>query len=133
MFQPHPVVVEKDIAMHQIKHSSGAVVAAETQASVAAIDTAVLTQVRLCASVIEAASESKMPVATTQKVLESMAAGMTCLVASRLDIVNAVRELALIQRSSSLNTTSFGCPDVVDPTQGSLPTEATPASLNIMA
>ena len=63
--------------MHQIKHSSGAVVAAETQASVAAIDTAVLTQVRLCASVIEAASESKMPVATTQKVLESIAAEMT--------------------------------------------------------
>lgn len=119
--------------MHEIKHTSGAVVAAETQASVTAIDIAVLTQARLCASVIEAASESKVPVATAQKLLESMTAGMSGLVASRLDIVKTVRELTLIQRRSTLNASDFGCPDVVDPTQGSLPVQASPAALDRVA
>lgn len=119
--------------MHQIKHTSGAVVAAETQASVAAIDAAVLTQARLCASVIEAASESNVPVAAAQKLLQSMTAGMSSLVTSRMDVVNTVRELTLIQRKSTLSAADFGCPDVIDPTQGSLPAEAAPRSLDIMA
>lgn len=120
--------------MHQIKHTSGAVVAAEAQASVAAIDAAVLTQARLCASVIEAANESNVPVAVAQKLLQSMTAGMSGLVASRMDIVNTVRELTLIQKKSSLKTTSFGCPDVVDPSQASLDAEPAPGpSLDVMA
>lgn len=120
--------------MHEIKHSSGAVVAAETQASVAAIDTAVLTQARLCVSVIEAANDTNAPVVTVQKLLQSMTAGMSGLVASRMDMVNTVRELTLIQRRSTLDASDFGCPDVVDPTQGSLKAEPAPrASLDVMA
>jgi hypothetical protein len=97
--------------MHTIKQSSGAVIASDTQASVSALDNAVLAQARLCASIIETAGESKLPVAATQKLLQTMTSGISGLVASRSDIVTAVREINLLQSKSNLKTTSFGCPE----------------------
>lgn len=97
--------------MHKIKESTGAVVAQDTAASISALDAAFVMQARLCATVIEAASESKLPVAATQKLLDSITAGMRGLVASREEVVTAVREINLIQAKSSLRVTSYGCPD----------------------
>lgn len=97
--------------MHKIKESTGAVVAQDTAASISALDAAFVMQARLCATVIEAASESKLPVAATQKLLDSITAGMRGLVASREEVVATVREINLIQSKSSLRVTSYGCPD----------------------
>lgn len=96
--------------MHKIKESTGAVVAQDIAASVSALDAAFVMQARLCATVIEAASESKLPVGATQKLLDSITAGMRGLVASREEVVTAVREINLIQAKSSLRVTSYGCP-----------------------
>ncbi len=97
--------------MFKIKDSTGSVVAGDTQASISALDTAVLTQARLCASVVEAATESKLPARATQKLLQSMTNGMSTLVDSRSEIVAAVREINLIRHKSNLKAAEFGCPD----------------------
>lgn len=101
--------------MHKIKESTGAVVAQDIAASVSALDAAFVMQARLCATVVEAASESQLPVAATQKLLDSITAGMRGLVASREEVVTAVREINLIQAKSSLRVTSFGCPTGLEP------------------
>ena len=97
--------------MLKINQTSGAVVAAETQTLAAAIDSAMLAQARLCASIIETASESKLPVVATQKLLQSLAANMNGMVASRADFATAVRELNVIQARSNLKAEALGCPN----------------------
>lgn len=96
--------------MHEIKYAVGNVVASDTQASVAALDTALVMQSRMCASIIEAATDSRLPIAATQSLLENLAHGINGLAASRGNMVVAVRELTRIQSRSNLKPTSFGCP-----------------------
>lgn len=102
--------------MHHIRKNAGEVVAADTQSSVSALDTAFIMQARLCATVIEAAAESKMPIAATQKLLDSITAGMRGLVASRAEVASAVREINVIQAKSNLRETAWGCPNGLAPT-----------------
>lgn len=106
--------------MHQIKKTAGDVVAQDTLSSVTALDTAFIMQARLCATVVEAAAESKLPVAATQKLLDSITAGMRGLVASREEVVTAVREINFIQARSNLRETSWGCPDGLAPMKASV-------------
>jgi hypothetical protein len=96
--------------MHSIKQSSAAVVASDTQDAGAAFDNALLAQARLCASFVEANSEVKLPMATSQRILQSMTDGMSGLVASRDHMTSVVRQLNLVQARSNLQTVSFGCP-----------------------
>ncbi len=101
--------------MFNIKQTTGSVIAADTQSSVCALNAAVLSQARLCASVIETAEESDLPVGATQELLDSIAATMQGLVSSRSDLVSAVRQINLIQAKSNLKETSFGCPAGLPP------------------
>lgn len=98
-----------EIIVHQIRNNAGAVVAQDTLSSVTALDTAFIMQARLCASIIEVAAESKLPVAATQKLLDAITAGMRGLVASRQEVVTAVREINFIQARSNLRETGYGC------------------------
>lgn len=104
--------------MLKINQTSGTVVAAETQTLAAAIDSAMLAQARLCASIIETANESKLPVVATQKLLQSLAANMNGMVASRADFATAVRELNVIQAKSNLREMATGCPNGIRPMTG---------------
>ncbi len=105
--------------MLQIKHAVGSVVAADTQSSIEALDRAVARQSRMCASVIEAAHDSHLAIATTQPLLDALSAGLrVCgsadlrgLVESRANLAKAVREVAVIQAKSNLRETGFGCPN----------------------
>jgi hypothetical protein len=101
-----------------INQTSGTVVAGETQALAAAIDSAMLAQARLCASIIETANESKLPVVATQKLLQSLSANMSGLVASRSEFATAVRELNVIQARSNLKEMAMGCPNGIRPIKG---------------
>jgi hypothetical protein len=107
-----------------INQTSGTVVAGETQALAAAIDAAMLAQARLCASIIETANESKLPVVATQKLLQSLSANMSGMVASRSEFATAVRELNVIQARSNLKETALGCPNGLAPMKGSIDDEA---------
>jgi hypothetical protein len=101
--------------MHTIAKPAGQIIAADTQATVAAIDAAVLTCSRLCGSIIEVSTSSKLPVATAQKALASAANAMVATVQGRDEIAAATRELLKVQRMSNLETTAFGCPDGFPP------------------
>ena len=96
--------------MFQIKQTVGSVVAADTQSSIEALDRAVAQQSRMCASVIEAAHDSHLAIATTQPLLDALSASVRGLVESRASLVEAVKQVAIIQAKSNLRETGFGCP-----------------------
>ena len=97
--------------MLQIKEAVGSVVAADTQATIIALDRAVAQQSRMCASIIEAAHDSNVAIASTQPLLDALTVGLRGLVESRSNLVKAVREAATLQANSNLRETSFGCPN----------------------
>lgn len=96
--------------MHTIKSTVGAVVANDTQTSIAALDNALVMHTRLCASILEGSADARLPIAASQRVLSSVSAGIAKLVESRADMVATVRALAVIQGDSSLAEEFFGCP-----------------------
>jgi hypothetical protein len=101
--------------MLNINKTSGTVVAAETQNLAAAIDSTMLAQARLTASIIETAGESKAPVMATQKLLKALSDNMSGLVSSRADFATAVRELNSLQSHSNLKEVGLGCPNGLPP------------------
>lgn len=96
--------------MTHIKEQTARVVASDTQSMLTAIDNALLQQVRLCASVIEATGETELPVITTQKLYSSLSNGISRIVEGRAEAATSIRHLQAIQSRSNLRETSFGCP-----------------------
>jgi hypothetical protein len=96
--------------MLNIKEAVGAVVAEDTQSSITALDNALAQQSRMCASIIDAAQDSNLPIATTQTALDELTTGLRAMVESRAHLAKATRELALMQAKSNLRETGFGCP-----------------------
>lgn len=101
--------------MHTIEKSAGQVIAADTQASVSAIDQAVMSCSRLCASIIEVSHASNLPVAAGQQALVKLSAGLSAVIEGRQHIAEAARELLKVQARSNLQTVGFGCPDGFPP------------------
>lgn len=97
--------------MHQINQSSGKVIAADTQGSVHAIDQAVLSYSRLCASVIEVSEASRLPISAGQPALTRIAAGLAALIEGRAQIAEATRDLLKVQGVSTLKEMAFECPN----------------------
>lgn len=96
--------------MNIIKETAGHVVAADTQASIEALDSAIIAHARQCASVVEVSHASKMPVSTCQALLSDISQALGLLVSSREKTAEATRKLLKIQQDSSLQTVNFGCP-----------------------
>lgn len=96
--------------MHDIEHSAGQVIAADAQASVAAIDQAVLSYSRLCASIIEVSQSANLPVTTGQPALAKMSAALAAVVEGRELVAEATRELLKVRGRSNLREVGFGCP-----------------------
>jgi hypothetical protein len=96
--------------MYKIETAAGRVVANDTQNSVAAVDQAVVSLANLCASIVEVSKASDLPIDTAQTALSSAGASLAKLIASREDMSRATREMIAIQKASSLQTVSFGCP-----------------------
>ena len=78
--------------------------------TVAAVDDALLNGVRMCASIIEATQGSNLPVAQSQKLLDSLTSGLSQVVAGRGDIVAAIRHLTVIKGESIFAPEDYGCP-----------------------
>lgn len=97
--------------MYKIENGVGNVVAADLQASAAAMENAVYANARLCASLVEGATQSKLPLGATQTILETLAHSMSKLVGSRAELLETVRGLIALQQQSTLRETSFGCPN----------------------
>ena len=96
--------------MYKISESVGHVVAADTQSAVSSINSAIINQSRMCATLLEASNAANLPIGTMQDPLRAMADGLQSLVLNRASVAEAVRELTQIQRQSNLREVSFGCP-----------------------
>ncbi len=96
--------------MLEFRPGAGAVVAADTRNTVAAVDDALLNSMRMCASIIEATQGSNLPAAQSQKLLSSMTSGLSQFVAGRGDIVTTIRHLTAIKGRSNFAPENFGCP-----------------------
>ena len=97
--------------MLNFRPGAGAVVAADTKNTVAAVDDALLNSVRMYASIIEAAQGSNLPAAQSQRVLKSMTSGLAAVVEGRGEIVSAIRQMTVIKGRSNFAPVDFGCPE----------------------
>ncbi|WP_225205961.1 hypothetical protein [Novosphingobium huizhouense] len=96
--------------MINLREGSTRVVASDAQEMGGMIDRALLQQMRLATSFIEASQESKLAMPMTQPALQSLADGLACLVEGRAKVSNSVREMTRILKHSNLREVSFGCP-----------------------
>jgi len=96
--------------MYEFRPGAGAVVAADSQNTIAAVDDALLNGVKMCASVIEATQGSNLPATQSQKLLVSLTDGIQAVLQGRGEIVSAVRHLAAIKARSNFAPENFGCP-----------------------
>jgi hypothetical protein len=96
--------------MLKIQDNIGSLVASETQGAMRAIDNAILTELRLCATLVEAFETTPLPVGRSQKLLQSLASGLNHIVAGRGEMAQAVRTLTVIKTGSNLQETSYNCP-----------------------
>lgn len=104
--------------MHRIEVAAAQVVVSDTRNSVGAIDQAVMSYSRLCASIVEVSNASDLPVTACQPALAKAAGGLAALVEGRDLIGQATRELIKIQGASTLRETAFQCPGGLPGTTG---------------
>lgn len=97
--------------MIELQQGAGLVVAGEVQDTLAAVDGAILSSARMCASVIEASKGANIPAAETQKLLQSITASMSTVVEGRAEMVTALKQMIAIKDRSNLAPVSYGCPD----------------------
>jgi hypothetical protein len=96
--------------MLKIEKNTGALVAAETKGALRSLDDAILNELRLATTIVEAFEETGLPISTSQKLLQSMASGLNHIVLGRAEMANTVRTLTAIKGGSSLQETSYSCP-----------------------
>lgn len=113
--------------MHRIQETAAKVVAADTQSSVGAIDQAVMSYSRLCASIVEVSNAADLPVTAGQPALAKVAAGLSALIEGREHIASATRELIKVQHASTLRETAFQCPNGLPAASGRLNRETAPS------
>lgn len=96
--------------MHHIELATAQIIASDTKSSVGAIDQAVMSYSRLCASIVEVSNASDLPVTAGQPALAKVAAGLSALVEGRELIASATRELIKVQQASTVREAGFQCP-----------------------
>jgi hypothetical protein len=101
--------------MLNIQDNIGLLVANETQGALRAIDDAILTKLRLCTTLVEAFEQTNLAVGPSQKLLQSIATGLSHFVAGRGEMAHTVRTLTAIKAGSSLQETSYNCPGEMPP------------------
>ena len=96
--------------MYNISENLGHVVAADTQSALRSINDAIISQARMCATMVEASIAANLPIGAVQGSLAAVSGGLRDMVANRAGVAEAIRELTEIQRTSNLKEVSFGCP-----------------------
>ncbi len=96
--------------MITLREGSTRVVAGDAQDMGGMIDSALLQQMRLATSFIEASQEAKLALPITQAALHALAEGLNCLVEGRAKVSQSVREMTRILKHSNLKEVAFGCP-----------------------
>jgi hypothetical protein len=89
----------------------GTLVAADTQGTLKALDDAILSELKLCTTLVEAIQGGDVPIASSQKILSSVTSGLSHIVAGRGEMATAVRQLTILKRDSNLSVYDYGCPN----------------------
>ena len=106
-----------------IDKNVGALIAAETKGTLKALDDAILNELRLCTTLVEAFDGARLSVGASQKLLQSMASGISHIVQGRGEMASTVRALAAIKGGSNLAETSYNCPEGSPPSMRSAPVQ----------
>jgi hypothetical protein len=101
--------------MLKIDDNTGALVAAETKVTLRAIDDAILSELRLCTTLVEAFEETQLPVGSSQKLLQSIASGLHHIVTGRGEMAQTIKALNAIKSGSNLQVTNYNCPGQAPP------------------
>jgi hypothetical protein len=101
--------------MFDVQNNTGALIAEETKGALRALDYAILNELRLCTTLMEAFEETQLPIASSQKLLQSMASGINHIVAGRSEMASTVRHLRAIKAGSTLAPVNYNCPEGVPP------------------
>lgn len=96
--------------MLKIDEHIGGLVAAETKGALRAIDKAILSELRLCATLIEALEQTELPVRSSQKLLQNLANGINHFVAGRSEMATTIKTLTAIKAGSTAHATAYNCP-----------------------
>jgi len=102
--------------MTHLAASAGTVIAADMVSAFHATDIALLSNVRMAASVLEGVQGSGMHPRTKQKLLDTMSAGYGKILEGRKEMLHAQAQMVVIQRQSNLEPVDFGCwgaPDAI--------------------
>jgi hypothetical protein len=116
--------------MPKFTQAAGQTVASDVRSAFDSLDRAVHDAARLATDFIEACVGSELPPARSQRVLKSLADGITKFVDARADMVQAQRTLVSIKTGSNLDVFDFGCwmNDAQKPPVAAMPCiEAAPA------
>lgn len=97
--------------MQNFDANLGSLVAADTQGTLRALDDAILSELKLCTTLVEAIQGSAIPVASSQKLLSSLTTGLSHVVAGRGEMATAVRQLIVLKKDSNLAVYDYGCPN----------------------
>jgi hypothetical protein len=97
--------------MQNIDPKLGVLVAADSQGTLKAIDLAILSELKLCTTLVEAMQTTAIPANTSQKLLSSMTSGLTQIVAGRNEMATTLKHLHVLKKESNLSVYDFGCPN----------------------
>lgn len=95
--------------MTHLTEGAGRVIASDMITVFKSTDEALLSSVRLVASVLEGTANSGIHPRTKQKLLETVNAGYGKLLEGRKEMVQAHGQMVVIQRNSNIATVGFGC------------------------
>ncbi len=95
--------------MYKVEKNVGALVAADTQVTLKALDDAILQELRMCTTVLEAIQASHLPISTSQKLLQSMTSGLGHIITGRGEMATTIKHLTNIKDNSELAPMNFGC------------------------
>jgi hypothetical protein len=97
--------------MQKFDANLGALVAADSQGTLKALDDAILSELKLCTTLMEAFQSNAVPIVSSQKLLNSMASGLNHIVAGRGEMATTLRQLTVLKQDSNLAVYDFGCPN----------------------
>ncbi len=97
--------------MQKFDANLGALIAADSQGTIKALDDAILSELKMCTTLVEAMQGNSLPINSSQKLLNAMASGISNIVAGRSDIATTVRHLTVLKQDSNLAVYDFGCPN----------------------
>ncbi|MHA6717875.1 hypothetical protein ACX40Y_00350 [Sphingomonas sp. RS6] len=106
---------------------AGAIVAADSKSAVQAVDDALLSTVRMYASVLETTKGSNLPASQSQRLFASLTASLSQVVSGRAEMVSTLRLLTHIKGQSNFAVEDFGCPDGWVPSNPLTTAETVPA------